>query len=50
MDNHAPHDEFQLLGKIDDMSRPRYSIPLAVLVELTHRCQLQCPYCWPPSS
>jgi pyrroloquinoline quinone biosynthesis protein E len=26
----------------------RYGIPLAVLLELTHRCPLQCPYCSNP--
>ena len=25
-----------------------YGIPLAVLLELTHRCPLQCPYCSNP--
>src|SRR5690606_38389543 len=26
----------------------QYGIPLAVLLELTHRCPLQCPYCSNP--
>ncbi len=39
-------DEFQLLSKQAEGST--YGIPLAVLVELTHRCPLQCPYCSNP--
>lgn len=31
-----------------DTVAQRFSIPLAVLAELTHRCPLQCPYCSNP--
>lgn len=43
-----PEDGFQLVTRAGQEGRTEYGIPLAVLLELTHRCPLQCPYCSNP--
>ena len=40
-----PQDGVALLEGSNGSVAARYGIPLAVLLELTHRCPLQCPYC-----
>lgn len=48
MDEILAQDEFALVTRKGDTAKADYGIPLAVLVELTHRCPLQCPYCSNP--
>ena len=48
MDDLPGEDEFRLITRRGEDARAAYGIPLAVLVELTHRCPLQCPYCSNP--
>ena len=43
-----PQDGVALLEGSNGSVAARYGIPLAVLLELTHRCPLQCPYCSNP--
>ena len=44
-----PRDGIAILERADGRSvAETYGIPLAVLLELTHRCPLQCPYCSNP--
>lgn len=43
-----PHDGVTLLEGDGNTVAAQYGIPLAVLLELTHRCPLQCPYCSNP--
>lgn len=43
-----PNDGLALLEGDGKRVAAEYGIPLAVLLELTHRCPLQCPYCSNP--
>ncbi len=45
---HDPRDGVAALGRTGSTIAETYGIPLAVLLELTHRCPLQCPYCSNP--
>lgn len=42
------HDGVTILEGKKSSTAAEYGIPLAVLLELTHRCPLQCPYCSNP--
>ena len=43
-----PNDGLALLEGRGKPITAKYGIPLAVLLELTHKCPLQCPYCSNP--
>src|SRR6201986_5285672 len=43
----APDDSFSVLERQKSVAET-HGIPVAVLLELTHRCPLQCPYCSNP--
>ena len=43
-----PNDGLALLEGRGQPITAKYGIPLAVLIELTHKCPLQCPYCSNP--
>lgn len=43
-----PNDGLALLEGRGQPIAAQYGIPLAVLIELTHKCPLQCPYCSNP--
>src|SRR5690606_40552289 len=53
LDRHSEvhEDPMDGLALLEGNGKPiaaQYGIPLAVLLELTHRCPLQCPYCSNP--
>src|SRR6201989_3723801 len=46
-DHKATDDSFSVLERQKSVAET-HGIPVAVLLELTHRCPLQCPYCSNP--